>query len=255
LSEINFYIDSSVEGWEVTVFNVPFENKNHDVWTIKHGSVILADGATPLNESSPQNVAEWAQTFTNMACEHAQGEDMSLPQAWDDAIMATNRLFEPKGNTRTASVSHVRVGEETLDTLTLGDVKLCLQLSGGSLDMIFDDRVSKVEEKHPKGDLEGKELLKMRALQKAQVNKAGGFYAVADDPTVGSHAISHSLPTNTVQSIIIASDGFWRLFDSISVMFDATDSDDVDDILHSITERGEIDDDLTFIRIDRKNIN
>lgn len=46
-----------------------------------------------------------------------------------------------------------------------------------------------------------------------KVNQLDGYYVVSDKPEVGEEGISHSLDASKVKSIIVCTDGIWRLFE------------------------------------------
>jgi hypothetical protein len=252
MGEINFYVDGSVEGWTATVLNIPKDGKNHDGWLIKNGNIIVADGSTPLGDDWPQDLRKWVGSILNLISEYGKAPEVPLIQAWGEAVETNNTLFKPAGWKRTCYISHVRISYNVVETLTVGDVKLAFMFKDGTVEEVFDSRL----ESHEKREdaliaEEAKTTLEAALTNRAKVNTADGYYAVADDPKIGSHAISKNYNTLDVVSLIIASDGFWRLFSSASDMFQATNTDDVIEIMESIESSGEIVDDLTFIRLNR----
>ena len=252
MGEINFYVDGSVEGWTATVLNIPKDGKNHDGWLIKNGNIIVADGSTPLGDDWPQDLRKWVDSILNLISVYGKAPEVPLIQAWGEAVETNNTLFKPAGWKRTCYISHVRISYNVVETLTVGDVKLAVMFKDGNVEEIFDSRLD-VHEKFEDALIATGVKTPMEAAltNRAKVNTPDGYYAVADDPKIGSQSISKNYEASDVVSLIIASDGFWRLFNSVSDMFTATNTDDVAEIMENINNAGEIVDDLTFIRLNR----
>lgn len=249
---VNFYIDGSVEGWSAKVLNIPREGKNHDGWLVKNGNVMVSDGSTPLGDDWPQDLKVWVDSVLNFIGDYSKSKTAPLEQAWSSAVKENNKLFNPAGWKRTCYISHVRISNDIIETLTVGDVKLAVNFVDGTVEEVFDGRLD-VHEKVQGALIAAGVKTPMEAAltNRAKVNKPEGYYAVADDPAIGSHALAVTYNTSDVDSILIASDGFWRLFGGISEMFDATVSEDLEEIIENINNTGDISDDLTMVRLDR----
>ena len=252
METVNFFVDHSNDGWRATVLNVPFPNKNHDGWHARYNNFVVADGATPLSDSWVKDLKPWVDMTTKIMCEQGKFREVSLQEAWYETVNISNGIFQPSGVERTAAVSHVRFNGGKVESLTVGDVKLFFKMVDGSFDEVFDDRLDKIERHVAEQVYEGMSYDEANWEGRHTVNTPTGYYAFSDDPRIGTQAIEYTLPADTVQSIIIASDGFWRLFNSVSDMFDITSTDDAETIINTLNNgANKIVDDVTMLRLDK----
>jgi hypothetical protein len=250
MGEINFYIDGSIPGWEATVINIPMVGKNHDVWVIKQGSVFVADGATPIHPDWPQDLQKWGTSLGSLACEYAKAPEVPLAQAWQEAIEMNNTLYVPAGNKRSAGATHVRLSEGMIETLTIGDVKLLARFKDGTVEETFDTRLDAHEQEQDELIAAGKITpLQAAETNRAKVNTPNGYYVLAASPTVGHEGLVRHYKPDTVASIVIASDGFWRLYRDMS---DILNMNDFTVLYEELIMREDITDDLTFIGLKPK---
>lgn len=250
--DINFFIDESTPGWQAITCNIPYPGKNHDGWAYKNGNAVVSDGATPLLKEWPDDLHAWVNTLSNLMCEYSVDRQTNILDAWAAAVSFNNNLFTPEGFKRTMGAGHVRLNVETIECAVLGDVKIFVQHTNSDCGELFDERLSRLEEI---GDalIDNGTITPEEAAwrNRMKVNTPEGYYVLSDDPTVASKALTLNLDKEGVKSVLIATDGFWRLFKTPLDAFMATDTDDVVDMHQNLTVAGKISDDLTFMRLNK----
>lgn len=250
--DVNFFIDESMEGWQNIICNIPKPGKNHDGWAYKNSSAVVSDGATPLDKTWGDDLLFWVTTLSGLMCENSKDANVSLTEAWSEAVQFNNTLFQPKGIHRTMGSAHLRFSEQKIDGLIIGDVKVLTHNSDGTYTEFFDNRLDILEQKADA--LINKGVIEPAAARwhnRMKANTVDGYHVLSDDPTIGFKALPVMLDKDALNSIIIATDGFWRLFDTPQEAFAATDSDDVMDVHTNLTQAGDIVDDLTFMRLNK----
>jgi hypothetical protein len=109
-----------------------------------------------------------------------------------------------------ATVAAVRSAGPELEYLVLADVTVVLETASG-LDVMTDSRVAaSVAGLDARSPRLGERLGEAR---RAHRNRPGGYWVAADDPVAADHAITGSVPLETVRGVMVLSDGAARLVD------------------------------------------
>ena len=253
--EIVWHFDQRrILGWDLFVYSLPREGKEHDGWSVRENNLVVSDGATPLSEEWGGDLYHWVNTLSSLFAENGKDMEKSLPDVWAESIKFVNEIFPPQGFKRTMGTSHLRFNNHMIEALTVGDVKAILRKVDGNFIELFDPRLTKWEQKADALIEEGLLTGPMAAWHnRLKVNQLDGYYVVADDPTVGTSAYPYSIEEYKVDSIIICSDGLWRLFEGEpELLFNKVHSKNPENLQERLSKIGNIVDDLTFIRLDKR---
>lgn len=248
------YIDlERIKGWQSFVYSLPYPGKNHDAWSLRENTAVVGDGATPLSADWGKDLYHWANTLSGFFADNAKDTSKTLSEVWADSIEFVNSIYNPIGYRRTMGCSQIRFNEDSVEILTVGDTAVSIMLRNQEILHLFDSRLARWEE-IADAMIERNELSKPQAAwhNRLKVGQLDGYHVISDDPDIGKEAIFKALPAEDIASIIISSDGLWRLVDgNISELFPMTNPSKRDSLQELISEVSPITDDLTFIRIDR----
>jgi hypothetical protein len=252
----NWHIDNNlIEGFSSLVYSLPKEGKEHDGWSLRKDNAVVSDGATPLSSEWGSDLYYWVNTLSAFFAENAKDLNKSLIEVWSESIKFVNTIFPPLGYKRTMGTSHLRFNGNMIETLTVGDTKIIFEKTDGTFLEIFDKRLTKWEQRADALIDEGLLTGSMAAWHnRMKVNQLDGYYVVSDEPEVGLQGIQYSVDASKVKSVIICTDGFWRLFEGEhEKMFAKVTSSNPETLQNRMSEIGIISDDLTFIRLDNLN--
>lgn len=253
--DIEWYTDRKrIDAWDVFVYSLPRESKEHDGWSVRENNLVVSDGATPLSEDWGGDLYHWVNTLTSLFAENGKDLSKSLQEVWAESIKFVNEIFPPQGFKRTMGTSHIRFNNHTIEALTVGDAKVILRKIDGNFIELFDSRLIKWEQKADALIDEGLLTGEMAAWHnRLKVNQLDGYYVVSDDPTVANAAYPYSIEEYKVDSIIICSDGLWRLFEGEpELLFSKVNSKNPETLQERLSKIGSLTDDLTFIRLDKR---
>jgi hypothetical protein len=253
--DIDWFLDRKrIDAWDAFIYSLPKEGKEHDGWSLRENNAVVADGATPLSEDWGGDLYHWANTLSAFFAENGRDMDSPLPQVWEDSINFVNTIFPPQGFKRTMGASHVRFNNHMIETLTVGDTKIILRKVDGNFIELFDSRLIKWEQKADALIDDGLLTGPMAAWHnRMKANQIGGYAIVSDDPKVGLEAYPYSIEEYKVDTIIICSDGLWRLFEgNPELMFKKTSPMNPEGMQERLNKISSVADDLTFIRLDKR---
>jgi hypothetical protein len=255
-SGLKWYLDETrIKGWSAFVYSLPKEGKEHDGWSLRKNNAVVSDGATPLSTEWGGDLYYWVNTLTALFAENAKDMTKTLVDVWKDSITFVNNVFHPIGYKRTMGTSHFRLNKSTIETLTVGDTKIIFEMTDGNFVEAFDNRLTTWEQRADALIDEGLLTGSMAAWHnRLKVNQIDGYYVVSDEPEVGSQAVKYSVEASKVKSVIICTDGFWRIFEGeYESMFKKVNSSNPASLRVTMMEFGVVSDDLTFIRLDNLN--
>ncbi|MFE6817571.1 protein phosphatase 2C domain-containing protein [Streptomyces sp. NPDC057677] len=198
---------------------------NEDFATWNDRVVVLLDGAGMPSDLQPpcrHGVAWFARTLGTAMCLTARGE-RSLPDALAAAIAQTADLHRDTCAvddplSPSATLAALRVREDSVDWLVLGDCTLVLD-HGKLPEVITDDRLSMVAREEraavraapPDSDerraLHGRLVRAERAVR----NRPGGYWVAAADPVAAGAAPHGTCPRGDVSRAAMLTDGAARL--------------------------------------------
>lgn len=253
--DIGWYTDRKrIDAWDVFVYSLPREGKEHDGWSVRENNLVVSDGATPLSEEWGGDLYHWVNTLTSLFAENGKDLSKSLQEVWTESIKFVNEIFPPQGFKRTMGTSHIRFNNHTIEALTVGDTKVILRKIDGNFIELFDARLTRWEQKADALIDEGLLTGEMAAWHnRLKANQLDGYAVVSDDPKVGLEAYPYSIEEYKVDTIIICTDGLWRLFESDpELMFKKTSPMNPEGMQERLNKISKVADDLTFIRLDKR---
>jgi Protein phosphatase 2C len=116
-----------------------------------------------------------------------------------------------------AALAVVRVREDTLEWLVLGDVTVVIDTAAG-IRAVTDDRVAASVAGL---DIRSADLgVRIGAARAAHRNRPGGYWVAAADPDAAAHALTGSVPLNEVRRVMVLTDGAARLVDLFGSTWD-----------------------------------
>lgn len=248
------YDRKRISGWDIFVYSLPLEGKEHDGWSVRENNLVVSDGATPLSEEWGGDLYHWVNTLSSLFAENGKDLNKSLQEVWIESIKFVNEIFPPQSFKRTMGTSQIRFNNHTIEALTVGDTKIILRKVDGNFIELFDSRLTKWEQKADALIDEGLLTGEMAAWHnRLKANQLDGYYIVSDDPTVANAAYPYYIEEYKIDSIIICSDGLWRLFEGEpELLFSKVNSKHPESLKERISKIGKISDDLTFIRLDKR---
>jgi hypothetical protein len=197
--------------------------KNEDWMACSSDLVVVLDGATVRTKSGCSHGPSWfARKLGAAIIGHGASLSRSLTDILTEAIedvaalhIGTCDLTDPAAPS--AAVAIVRVEEDVIRYLTLGDVTIVAD-KGDEIVAITDNRVSATAtaERHEAdgfliGSAEKTEAMaRMKTAELAAKNREGGYWIAGSDPTAVEHAITGMWPTSSIRRLAVLTDGAAR---------------------------------------------
>jgi protein phosphatase 2C-like protein len=199
--------------------------KNEDWMACSSDLVVVLDGATVRTKSGCKHDPSWYTRKLGAAIiGHGASRSRSLSDILAEAIedvatlhIGTCDLTDPAAPS--AATAIVRVEEDAIRYLTLGDVTVVADL-GDEVAAITDNRVSETAmaerreaDRHLIGTPEKAEaMIRMKTVELAAKNREGGYWIAGSDPGAVKHAIIGQWSTKSVRRIAVLTDGAARYF-------------------------------------------
>ncbi|MEV7228662.1 hypothetical protein AB0M79_16805 [Polymorphospora sp. NPDC051019] len=203
--------------------------------------MVVLDGATARTGTGcSHGVAWYAASLGSTVAGLAADRRLRLDDALADGIRATADrhrgcdLTHP--GTPSAGVAVVRLDDDVLGYLVLGDVTVAIDTADG-VRVVIDDRVDRTAtaeraeaDRYPFGSAEKQAaLLRMKHAELAARNRPGGYWVAAADPAAAAYAVTGSVPLDTVRRFALLTDGAARLVTPFGLLdwpavFDVLDS-------------------------------
>ncbi|MGN9910479.1 hypothetical protein ACTMTJ_23270 [Phytohabitans sp. LJ34] len=194
---------------------------NEDWVHATHDLVIVLDGQTARTGTGCRHGVSWyteslGAAIVGRASDPAPGLDAVLAEAIERTAARHPECDLSHPATPSAAAAIVRVGQEAVDYLILGDVTVLADTTFGP-HVLTDGRIEatavaerRAADRHPIGSPEKRAaLLRMKHAELAQRNRTGGFWVAAADPAAARRAITGRLPG--VRRLAVLSDGAARL--------------------------------------------
>ena len=199
------------------------DNDNEDWVSTSAGLIIVLDGATARTDTGCIHGTSWYATHLGSAVSSlASDRDVPLQQALGLAIRRVADLHRAcilsHPGTPSAAVAIVRVANDVVDYLLLGDITIVLD-ANDEPQVITDDRVDTtaqaeraLADRYPIGSPEKHAaLIRMKHAELAVRNKPGGYWVAATDPTVITHALTGKTSVNDLHRVAVLTDGAARI--------------------------------------------
>jgi hypothetical protein len=168
------------------------------------GTQLLALVTTKTDHSPTDSLA---QAITDVAALHADTCDLGHP------------------GSPSATVAILREQPEAVDCLVLGDTTILLDEPAG-VRVLTDDRLESVAagqhsamHQHATGSADhDRSFAELVTEQRRHRNHPDGFWVASTDPSAAEHALTDTVPRNTVHRAAVLSDGATRLVDRFGLL-------------------------------------
>ncbi|KPI02974.1 hypothetical protein OK074_5124 [Actinobacteria bacterium OK074] len=190
------------------------------------GAVVVLDGVSTVSSAEP--LGGWyAQTLgDHLAHGLLHTPHADLPVVLETAIraVAAEHGLRP-GDSPAATVAIVRRHGTRIEALVLGDTPVLARTAGGEIHLVQDNRLAQLVAPRPETteyrtwlragrgfqDPEHRALLqKLRAHQLRHLNNDGSpsaYWVAEADPRAAHRAVTRSWPADTVDSLLVMTDG------------------------------------------------
>jgi len=204
---------------DIAQFPEPPEEGQDRVHTAPNVVVVL-DGASAFTPV-PVDAGTYADELGARITGHLTDQPATdLVDVLASAIAgARDNLDLSPGKSPSSTVSIVRVGDDHVDVLVLGDSPIIVGRIDQAPEVIVDDRLSRMPNPHDAGyrrrlsaghgyDEQHRLMLgKMQAVQLARRNRAEGYFIAEADPNAAAQAISRRYTRHRIGWAILATDG------------------------------------------------
>jgi len=194
---------------------------NEDWFSASPGLVVVLDGATARTATGCRHGISWFAARLGSALSDG-GADLPL-----SAVLATGidrvAASHPQCDlghegTPSAAVGMVRLRDSWAEYLVLGDVSVVLDTTTG-ISVVSDERVSRTamaERRAADGYPLGSEqknlaLVRMKRVELAGRNRAGGYWIAAADPAAARHALTGRIAAGDLRRFAVLTDGAARI--------------------------------------------
>jgi len=198
---------SSSKRW--FVYNWQSPKKGHDRFLVVDGLAGVADGATPLDPSWPQNVGEFAEQILSETSIHL--DNSSLAEALRTAINNVRRILDIHEPFLSTSIALCSFTESTLDYLSLGDCSIVYKCKSQDPVHLVDTALERLDEVAYaiKDQIQRLDVLKKhRSLMNS--GHSDGYWTVSANPDAVQHAVTGALSLSELEWILVCTDGFTR---------------------------------------------
>lgn len=203
----------------VQTAQLPHPPAGADRVVITPGAVIVLDGASAFGPAAVSPAAYADQLGTEIASAINASPAGPLTRILATAITATaTALNLPDDDGPSSTVAIARVGKGTADLLLLGDSYIAYR-SASTTAVLTDDRLDHLELPQARlyrerlaagsgyGPAHTATLQELQAGQRARRNVPCGYWIASADPEAAAHAITLTLPTASLEWIVLATDG------------------------------------------------
>ncbi|MEV5144494.1 integrase [Streptomyces sp. NPDC052727] len=207
--------------------------ENEDFAAAAFGAAVVLDGAGVAGAETGcvHGVAWFSSTLGGVLLSGiAAHPARPLADCLADSIRVVRSLHEDTCDlayraSPTSTVVAVRARAGTLEYLVLGDSTLLLAEADGSTVAVTDQRLDDVG-KRLRGPVDGlptgspehsAALAEYRDALTGLRNRPGGFWIAGPDPHAAEHALTGSVPLDSLASVTLLSDGATRLVDSFEL--------------------------------------
>jgi hypothetical protein len=203
--------------------------ENEDFAAAGPGAAVLLDGAGVAGAETgcTHGVAWFSRTLGGLLLRSITAQPARpLAECLADSIRLVRSLHEDSCDlayraSPTSTVVAVRIRAGGLEYLVLGDSSLLLADKGGGTAVVTDQRLDEVGKRLrgpvdalPTGSPEhSAALAEYREALTGLRNRPGGFWIAGPDPRAAEHALTGTVPLDSLTSVTLLSDGATRLVD------------------------------------------
>lgn len=208
-----------------TVSSLGLPVKGQDRLLVRDDFAGVADGATPV-ASSPRDVGDFAAAALMAIAGH---EPTSLRQAVRCAIREVGHLTDDPAATPSATLALAQARGGHLELGVLGDCLAVVALrDGATLVVPRDVRLLEID-RHKEAVIAGvlgqglslqvarAQIRPLHYAQRNEMNRPGGYWVFASTPEAADHLLEVSVILESVDALLLCSDGFARLCDHFAI--------------------------------------
>lgn len=199
------------------------DHRDNEDWvsTTPHVVAVL-DGATARTDTGCTHGVAWYATKLGAAVASRAGDhDVTLTNALAGAIADVAALHPAcdltHPGTPSAAAGIVRVGDDAIEYLVLGDVAVIADVVG-EIRWVSDERVSQTAsrqrteaDRYPIGSAEkNAAMVAMKHLELDARNREGGYWVAEANPAAAKHALTGEFPRKDVARLAVVTDGAAR---------------------------------------------
>ncbi|MFI5535324.1 protein phosphatase 2C domain-containing protein [Nocardia sp. NPDC051900] len=202
---------------EIAIAELPAQT-GEDRAVIFETGVVVLDGATSHDPSIPP-ATRYVDALGRELADRCSRET-SLPTALADAIQsAADELDLQPYSSPSSTVAVVRVNNDVVELLVLGDSTIVVGCTNGQHDTITDDRLnnlsiseaSEYQRRLAKGsgydETHRRLLQELQRQQRAKRNQHTGYWIAEADPSAAEHAVTLSYPRDAITWAVVTTDG------------------------------------------------
>lgn len=213
------------------VIDFPMDEYGEDRLFKSPSFVGVIDGATPIRANSNDKYytqAEWiADILSNYL---SSGKYQTIKEGCLEFIKSTmNSEFvqgKKKADLPSAVLAGVEVEGKNLLVKIIGDCLVSIKLTNGNIITLSDHRIKAFTSKNKafvKASMEeGMTRKEASAIQRTKnkkfMNVKDGFWTIAHTGDISSEFDEYSFPLHVVDSVLIYTDGFERLFNKYNIL-------------------------------------
>jgi hypothetical protein len=202
-------ITSRLDEQNWIAFNWQSPEKGHDRYLVTGNFAGVADGATPLDPTWPQNVGEFAEQILLATSQYA--EVSGLEKGLESAIEQVHQSFDFQEPYLSSSIAVCAVFGNRVDYLSLGDCSIIYKLKSSDPKLLLDDSLERLDTKAYEIDnpLDRLELLKKHRMS-LNSGRSDSYWTVSANPRAVQFAIKQSVQLDDLEWIFLGTDGFTR---------------------------------------------
>ncbi|MEU5405651.1 hypothetical protein [Nocardia asteroides] len=190
-------------------------------------ATIILDGASSHTGDQHFSGGEYADALGHALIEHADDDGQSLPDILGHSIaQAAGHLSLRSLSVQPSStVAVVRLPEQPtrapgeLEVLVLGDSVVVVGMSDGQQRLLTDERLAnlalpqaneyrqRMQRGHGFDERHRAILSELQLSERRHRNVPGGYWIASDEPAAANEAVTATFPVDSVQWVVLASDG------------------------------------------------
>lgn len=188
---------------------------------VGRNAVVVLDGASGTGTDCGVRVGEYVDCLADGLIEALDDDSaVSLKLAVSKSIGLTAAVLDlAPGRAPSSTVSIVRRGPYTVDTLVLGDSPVYVGARSGRIYCLSDDRLSRLDlpsrtlllgrlaAGHGYDDQHRREIARMSREKAPRMNRTGGYWIAAAETQAGTNAVVRSYPAADVLWCVMLTDG------------------------------------------------
>jgi hypothetical protein len=231
------------------------ETVNEDTGRVYENLAWVLDGSSGLSSrtlTSGPTDASWFVEQVERGLLSNANSPISLVEILKQAVVQASESFAKFALERephphecpSCSVALIRASDDRIDYLVLGDVTIVTKTRDNSITVITDSTVSQLDKEittkiREMQECEGISFIEARqrvhsllVKNRSMMNSSEGYWVLALDPITIHHALVGSFTTSNLTQVLLASDGFTRLVDTLKAF------DNWDELLTFVEEKG-----------------